>query len=138
MTDKKKVVAKCETCDEFLCTLCYYSHLRVTLTKNHQFKILSKIQKPKKAIKMVSKATQTVKRLEEKKALLTPVTSRALSTDKKCKQYTGLHLEYFNQLMKGLEGNFLSSHKMTPKGQLILKELSGVFNSSKKIIEKVN
>ena len=134
--DKKKVVATCETCDEFLCTLCYFAHLRVKLTRNHQFKILSKIQQPKTAKRMKNKRTQT-KRLKAKKLLVRPVTSRALATDKKCKQYTGLHLVYFNQLMKGLEGKFLSSYKMAPKGQLILKGLSGVFNSSKKMNEKV-
>ena len=114
--DKKRVVSKCETCDEFLCTLCYFAHLRVKLTRNHQFKILSKIQQPKIANKMKSKATQT-KRLKAKKLPLRPVTSRALKTDKKCKQYTGVSLEFFNQILDGLEGNFLSSYKMAPKGQ---------------------
>ena len=116
--DKQKVVVTCETCDEFLCTLCYFAHLRVKLTRNHQFKILSKIQQPKTANKMKSKATQT-KRLKAKKLLVRPVTSRALKTDKKCKQYTGLNLVFFNLLLKGLKGNFLSSYKMAPKGQLI-------------------
>ena len=114
--DKKKVVSKCETCDEFLCTLCYFAHLRVKLTKNHQFKILSKIQQPKTAKEMISKATQTLKRLKAKKLAPRPVTSRALKTDKKCKQYTGVSLEFFNQVLDGLEGNFLSSYKMAPKG----------------------
>ena len=69
---------------------------------------------------MVNKATQvSVKRLKEKKLLVT-VTSRALKSDKKCKQYTGLHLEHFNQLLFGLEGKFLSSYKMTPKDQLCM------------------
>ena len=115
--DKKRVVSKCETCEEFLCTLCYFAHLRVKLTRNHQFKILSKIQQPKIANQMKSRATQTCKRLKAKKLPLRPVTSRALKTDKKCKQYTGVSLEFFNQVLDGLEGNFLSSYKMAPKGQ---------------------
>ena len=120
--DKKQVVARCETCDEFLCSLCYFSHLRVKLTRNHKFKILSKISPQQKTPKvMKNKETQTeVKRLKAKKLLIRPVTSRALKSDKKCKQYTGLHLEFFNQLLFGLEGQFLSSYKMAPKDQLCM------------------
>ena len=59
----------------------------------------------------------------KKKLSLRLVTSRALATDKKCKQYTGLHLDFFNLLLKGLDGKFLSSYKMAPKGQLISKEV---------------
>ena len=117
--DKKQVVSRCETCDDFLCALCYHAHLRVKQTRNHQFKILSKIPEQKKTKIMKNKATQTeVKRL--KKLPVRPVTSRALKTDKKCKQYTGLHLEHFNQLLFGLEGKFLSSYKMAPKDQLCM------------------
>ena len=117
--DRKKVVANCTTCDEFLCTLCYFAHLRVKLTRSHNFKILSIIPQQKPTINMNSKATQT-KRLKATKLPVRLVTSRALKTDKKCKQYTGVHLEFFNQLLEGLEGKFLSSYKMAPKDQLCM------------------
>ena len=130
--DKKIVVATCETCDEFLCALCYFAHLRVKVTRNHQFKILSKIPQQKKHTNKKTKATQTCKRLKAKKPPLRLVTSRALTTDKKCKQYTGLHLDFFNLLLKGLDGKFLSSYKMAPKGQLISKGSFVVFKSPKK------
>ena len=113
----------CETCDEYLCTLCYYAHLRVKLTRNHQFKIFSKIPQQKASKIMKNKETQVtceVKRLKGKKLLVRPVTSRALETEKKCKQYTGVHLHFFNQLLKGLEGKFLSSFKMSAKDQLCM------------------
>ena len=117
--DKKQVVSRCETCDDFLCALCYFAHLRVKQTRNHQFKILSKIQQQKTPKIMKNKGTQ-VKRLKAKKLPIRPVTSRALKSDRKCKQYTGLHLEFFNQLLIGLEGQFLSSYKMAPKDQVCM------------------
>ena len=71
--DKKKVVARCETCDEFLCALCYFAHLRVKMTKDHQFKILSKIPQQRQKKSMRDKETQTLKidlkRLNEKKTI---------------------------------------------------------------------
>ena len=118
--DKKKVVVNCITCDEFLCSLCYFAHLRVKLTRSHNFKILSIIPQQKPSKKMKDRGTQTTKRLKAKKLPVRPVTSRALKTDKKCKQYTGVHLEFFNELLEGLEGKFLSSYKMSPKDQLCM------------------
>ena len=117
--DRKKVVANCTTCDEFLCTKCYYAHLRVKLTKSHNIKKLSIIPQENPTIEMKTRGTQT-KRLNATKLPVTPVTSRALKTDKKCKQYTGVHLEFFNELLEGLEGKFLSSYKMSPKDQLCM------------------
>ena len=112
--DKKKVVARCETCDELLCSLCYYAHLRVNLTKNHKFKVLARLSPQKKSKTKKDKAVQ-VKRLKPNKLEMRPVTARALKSNKTCKQYTGLSLNLFNQLLDGLSGKFLSSYKMKPK-----------------------
>ena len=117
--DKKKVVATCETCDEFLCSLCYYAHLRVKITKNHKFKVLARLSPQKKPKLTRNKGTQ-VKRLKPKNLEMRPVTARALKSNKTCKQYTGLSLNLFNQILDGNSGKFLSSYKMKPKDQLCM------------------
>ena len=46
--------------------------------------------------------------------------ARALSNNKRCKAFTGISLNLFNQILKGLEGKFKNSYKMGPEDQLCL------------------
>ena len=103
-----------------MCVLCYHAHLRARCLNYHTVIIIDKDDCWQK-----SKETQTDKEKKKNepriaKSKILPVTERALSSTKKCKQFTGISLHLFNQLLKGLKGKFKNSYKMGPEDQLCL------------------
>ena len=80
--DAIPIIAKCVNCDEHLCVLCYYAHIRVhrSRTQDHQITFFEQKEPPpppKKPNQKRNKRSQTNPPKKEK-PLMQPVTERAL------------------------------------------------------------
>ena len=96
--DKRKVVARCEDCNDFLCILCFHAHKRVKLAKQHKITTFISLS-PRLSIS--KEVNENIKPIKVKKAPKTeklkmlPNTARSLKSDKKCKRYMGISLSLF-------------------------------------------
>ena len=115
----KKAIARCEECEDFLCVLCYNAHQLVRLTKDHTISIIDQDD-----IGITSQGTQTDKgknkSTQTDKPEMLRVTADALKNNKRCKQFLGISLPLFTQILNGLNGKFKKSYKLSPKDQLCL------------------
>jgi hypothetical protein len=152
--EAEDIIAKCEECDEFMCILCFRAHSRFKLTKSHTVTLLKATTAPKPKLKRRSVKIGVRPHTRNKyvqcnrKPTLTPVTQRALSSDKKCKKFHGINLGLFNLIHEGIQGKFVKSHKLAPKDQLSVfyhklkancdnTELSTIYGVEERLISKV-
>ena len=150
------IIAKCEECEEYMCIMCIRAHSKFKLTKSHTVTLLkattSTAPKPKlkkRSVKIGVRPHTRNKSVQcNRKPSLTPVTQRALSSDKKCKKFHGINLGLFNQIYDGIQGKFVKSHKLAPKDQLSVfyhklkancdnTELSTIYGVEERLISKV-
>ena len=149
-----EIVAKCDECDDFMCALCFFAHARIKATKEHTVVLFkattSSAKKTKLKDKSVGVRPKTKRKLIQCNRKPSPllVTQRALSSDKKCRQFHGISKKLFNQIYSGIEGKFLKSHKLAPKDQLSIfyhklkagadnTELSTIYGVGEDLISKV-
>ena len=154
----EEVIAKCSECDDFLCILCFYAHSRLKISRNHSVTLFNSAvlssKKPNVKRKSVRIGVKPHTRNKFAQCNIrhspTMVTQRALSSDKKCRQFHGIKLKIFNQIFLGLEEKFgfVKSHKLAPKDQLSIfyhklkanadnTELSIIYGAGEDLISKV-
>ena len=154
--EAEKIMAKCEECDEFMCIECFKAHCKLKVMKNHKVTVFDKAtlsaKKPKVKRKNVKIGVRPKTRKKGIQCNIKPsptlITKRALSSDKKCRQFHGINKKLFNQIYSGIEGKFVKSHKLAPKDQLSLfyhklkagadnTELSVIYGVGEDLVSKV-
>ena len=154
----EEVIAKCNECDDFLCILCFSVHSRLKISKSHTVTIFkahtSSEKKPKLKTKSVKIGVRPKTRNRfvqcNRKPTITPVTQRALSSDKKSKKFHGINLALFTQIYNHItrKGKFVKSRKLAPKDQLSVfyhklksgcdyTELSTIYGMEERLVSKV-